>query len=57
MSSADHQSGGDHGGPSPRVAASTIRDAIEALKDERPDLAERLDELASELESATDEER
>ena len=33
--------GDDLSGPSPRVAAAAIHDAIEALEPERPDLAER----------------
>ena len=38
-------------GPSSRVAAAAIRDAIEALEDERPDIAERLAELVDGLEA------
>jgi hypothetical protein len=53
MSTADRETGGDdHDGPSPRVAAAAIRDAIAALEAERPDLAARLRELADELDQA-----
>ena len=46
---------GEHGGggvpgPSPRVAAAAIRDAIDALEAERPDLAARLRELLAQIE-------
>ena len=40
---------GSGDGPSQRVAAAAIRDAIDAMQDERPDLAERLRELLSQL--------
>lgn len=49
MSQADRESGGDSDGPSPRVAAAAIRDAIEALEAERPDLAEQLGDLLARL--------
>jgi hypothetical protein len=46
----DSNSDDDLDGPTPRVAAAAIRDAIEALERERPDLAERLRSLLDELE-------
>lgn len=49
--SADHA--GDSADPSPRVAAAAIRDATDALQRERPDLAERLAELALALDADT----
>jgi hypothetical protein len=52
--------GDDRDGPSPRVAAAAIRDAIEALQVERPDIAGRLWALLGDLEDlveCVDEER
>ncbi len=43
------------GGRVPRVAAAAIRDAIEALERERPDLAERLRELLGRIEAPPEE--
>ena len=43
-------SGGEPEGIDPRVAAAAIRDAIDALEAERPDLAERLRELIAQIE-------
>ncbi len=55
MTSAEtHGDGGDPG-PSPRVAAAAIRDAIEVLEAERPDLAQRLRQLLIRLEDPADE--
>ena len=50
-----HDEGGDPGAVSPRVAAAAIRDAIEALERERPDLAERLRELLGRIEAPPEE--
>ena len=51
MTEADgtEEPGGELEGISPRVAAAAIRDAIEALEHERPDLAERLQTLLGRL--------
>ncbi len=51
MTDADRtESGGDDvSGPSPRIVAAAIRDAIDALEAERPDIAERLRELLGEI--------
>ena len=50
MSVRGEQSGGDPG-VDPEVAAAALRDAIEAVETERPDLAERLRRLLERLES------
>ena len=47
--------GGDVSGPSPRVAAAAIRDAIDALERERPDIAARLRELLGRIERPPEE--
>ncbi len=49
-SESESQAERDLEGPSPRVAAAAIRDAIDAVGRERPELAARLAELVRELE-------
>jgi len=51
MSGGGDSRGDDPSGPSPRVAAAAIRDAIDALEAERPDIAARLRELLGRIES------
>ncbi len=45
-----HALADDRDGPSPRVAAAAMRDAIEALENERPDLAAQLRTLLARIE-------
>ena len=47
--------GDDLSGPSPRVAAAAICDAIDALESERPDIAARLQELLGRIERSPEE--